>query len=257
MVAQGRESIQARAEANRHMFARIAHRYDLVNTLMTFGRDAAWRKAAAQAALPHGGLGLDMATGTGELAIAMAARAERVIGVDICEEMIRLGHSKVARLPRGRRVQFLLADGLRLPFPDATFDGAATGFALRNVADLATALSELHRVLKPGGKLACLELTRNDLPPVAALHSAYMNTIVPVLGGWLTGDTDAYRYLARSQRQFLEAGELKQLLMTVGFCNVRYDILHFGSVALHVGQKGPAPTGQNSPSDVILNTGRS
>lgn len=240
---------RAWAETNRQMFARIAHRYDLVNTLMTFGRDAAWRRLAAAAVLPAGGLGLDMAAGTGALTFSMAERSSWVVGVDICWEMLALGQHKLDRLPSGRRVQFILADGLRLPFPDDTFDGAATAFALRNVADLGTVLAELYRVLKPGGRLACLELTRVDFSPLAALHRAYFSTVAPALGAWFTGDGDAYRYLARSQRRFLAAGDLQHRLQEIGFQQVRYCFYHFRSVAMHVGTKAEGDAGHLAAPD--------
>lgn len=229
---------QAWAEANRRMFAPIVHRYDLVNTVMTLGRDATWRQETAALAAPVPcRLALDMATGTGELAFALACRAQRVVALDISPEMLAVARHKACRHRLGQRVHLLLGDGLQLPFLSGAFDGAATAFALRNVADLETALRELHRVLRPGGRLACLELSRSRLPPLAALHMFYMAGVVPLLGQWLAGNGRAYRFLPFSLSRFLNPVQLQRLLYRVGFCHVEYRLYNLQSVAVHVAIK--------------------
>lgn len=226
------------AEANRRMFAQIVGRYDLLNTVITMGRDRAWREATAALAAPAPcDLALDMGTGTGELAFAFSRHARQVVGVDICSEMLVAARSKARRLQMKGRLQFLLGDGLRLPFPNDLFDAAATAFTLRNVADLRTALGELYRVLRPGGRLACLELSRSPLPPLAALHMIYIAGVVPLLGQWLAGNGSAYRFLPHSLSRFLTPRQLQRLLLAVGFRQVEYRLFQLQSVAVHVATK--------------------
>ncbi len=223
-------------EANRRMFGQIVRRYDRMNTVMTFGRDAAWRRDTAAFAAPdHCTTALDMATGTGELAFALANRADNVFGLDISEEMVKAASSK---LEAGRKnIRFLVGDGLSLPFPDASFDAAVTGFALRNVADLNRALLELYRVLKPGGRLACLELSKASFRPLAALHLLYIASIVPLLGWLVAGNTSAYRFLSSSLGKFLTPQELQQKMYDAGFQHVEYRLYHLRSVAIHMAVK--------------------
>ncbi|MFQ5879913.1 MAG: ubiquinone/menaquinone biosynthesis methyltransferase [Dehalococcoidia bacterium] len=226
------------AEANRRMFASIVHRYDLVNTVMTLGRDATWRQEAAALAVPSPcTLALDMATGTGQLAFALARRARQVVALDIAPEMLAAARNKARQRRLGRRIQLLLGDGLQMPFPAGVFDSAATAFTLRNVADLETALRELHRVLRPGGRLACLELSRSLVPPLAALHMFYMARVVPLLGQWLAGNGRAYQFLPFSLSRFLTPGQLQRLLYRVGFRHVEYRLYSLQSVAIHVAIK--------------------
>jgi demethylmenaquinone methyltransferase/2-methoxy-6-polyprenyl-1,4-benzoquinol methylase len=226
------------AENNRQMFSRIAHRYDLLNTVMTFGLDAAWRQAAVALAAPQGcRLALDMATGTGELAFLLTGRAEQVVAVDICPQMLSIAWAKARGRPRADRIRFLLADGLRLPFPADTFDCVATGFALRNVADLRLALAEMHRVVRPGGRVVCLELTRSPFQPLAALHALYLAGLIPALGHWLARQTGAYRFLSISLSQFPDAQQLAEAMRNSGFRRVGYRLYRLWPIALHVGVK--------------------
>jgi len=226
------------AENNRQMFSRIAHRYDLLNRVMTFGRDAAWRQAAAALAAPKGcRLALDMATGTGELAFLLAGRAEQVVAVDICPQMLSIARAKARGRPRAGRFQFLLADGLRLPFAANTFDCVATAFALRNVADLELALAEMHRVVRPGGRVVCLELTRSPFRPLAALHALYLARLIPALGHWLAGQAGAYRFLSISLSQFPDARQLAEAMRNRGFRRVGHRLYRLWPIALHVAIK--------------------
>jgi demethylmenaquinone methyltransferase/2-methoxy-6-polyprenyl-1,4-benzoquinol methylase len=220
------------------MFSRIAGRYDLLNRLMTFGRDGAWRQAAAVLAAPKGcRLALDMATGTGELAFLLAARAERVMAVDISPQMLSIARAKARSQTGAGRIQFILADGLRLPFPADSFDCVATGFALRNVADLGLALAEMHRVVRPGGRVVCLELTRSPFRPLAALHALYLAKLIPALGHWLAGEAGAYRFLSTSLSWFPDARQLAKAMQNGGFRRVGYRLYRLSPIALHVGIK--------------------
>lgn len=225
-------------ENNRQMFSRIARRYDLLNRVMTFGRDGAWRQAAVALAAPKGcRLALDMATGTGELAFLLAGRAAQVVAVDICPEMLSIARAKARGRPRADRIQFVLADGLRLPFAADSFDCIATGFALRNVADLRLALAEMHRVVRPGGRVVCLELTRSSFRPLAVLHALYLAGLIPALGHWLTGQAEAYRFLSTSLSQFPDARRLAEALRNRGFRRVDHRPYHLWPIALHVALK--------------------
>jgi demethylmenaquinone methyltransferase/2-methoxy-6-polyprenyl-1,4-benzoquinol methylase len=226
------------AENNRRMFSRIVHRYDLLNRVMTFGRDAAWRQAAVALAAPKGcRLALDMATGTGELAFLLASRAEQVVAVDICPQMLSTARAKARGRPRAGHIQFLLADGLRLPFSAETFDCVATAFALRNVADLGLALAEMHRVVRPGGRVVCLELTRSPFRPLAALHALYLAGLIPALGHWLAGQAEAYRFLSISLSQFPDARQLAEAMRNSGFRRVGHRLYRLWPIALHVAVK--------------------
>jgi demethylmenaquinone methyltransferase/2-methoxy-6-polyprenyl-1,4-benzoquinol methylase len=220
------------------MFSRIAHRYDLLNRVMTLGRDGAWRQAAAVLAAPKGcRLALDMATGTGELAFALASRAEQVVAVDISPQMLTIAHAKARARPRAGRIQFLLADGLRLPFAADTFDCIGTAFALRNVVDLGLALAEMHRVVRPGGPVVCLELTRSPSRLLANLHALCLAALIPALGRWLAGEASAYRFLSTSLRQFPDARQLARAMRDRGFRRVGYRLDRLWPIALHVGIK--------------------
>jgi demethylmenaquinone methyltransferase/2-methoxy-6-polyprenyl-1,4-benzoquinol methylase len=226
------------AENNRQMFSRIAHRYDLLNRVMTFGRDGAWRRAAAALAAPKGcRLALDMATGTGELAFLLTSRAEQVVAVDISARMLSIARAKARGRPRAGRIQFLLADGLRLPFAADTFDCVATAFALRNVADLGMALAEMQRVVRPGGRVVCLELTRSPFRPLAAVHALCLASLIPALGHWLAGQAGAYRFLSISLSRFPDARQLAEAMRTRGFRRVSHRLYHLWPIALHVGIK--------------------
>jgi len=217
------------------MFARIVPRYDAMNTIMTFGLHRRWRQVAARLAEPRGAVALDIGSGTGDFALDLArAGAREVIGVDFCEEMLVVARGKADLAALDTAVTFAVGDALRLPFPDRAFDRVVNGFLLRNVADLPGALGEMARVLKPGGRLVCLEITH---PPVAIAPFAnfYFQSVVPLLGAAITGEAAAYRYLPASLAPLPDIQRLARMLADAGFVDVRARRLGFGTVALHVG----------------------
>jgi demethylmenaquinone methyltransferase/2-methoxy-6-polyprenyl-1,4-benzoquinol methylase len=166
----------------RAMFGAIVPHYDLINRVMTLGLDRRWRRKTVMMAEPRSAITLDIATGTGDLAFELARQgADQVAGVDFCYEMVEAARRRLSARPELTKVSFTMGDAMRLPFADATFDAVVNGFMLRNVGDLAITFGELCRVLKPGGRLVCLDLT----PPRGLMRhffSAYIATAVPILG---------------------------------------------------------------------------
>jgi demethylmenaquinone methyltransferase/2-methoxy-6-polyprenyl-1,4-benzoquinol methylase len=221
----------------RDMFATIVPRYDLVNTLMTLGLDRRWRRATVAMAEPAGAIALDIATGTGELAFELAhAGAQRIIAVDFCHEMIEAAMRKrdVSRVDG--EVIFATGDAMALPFADATFDCIVNGFMLRNVADLRATFVELYRVLKPGGRLVCLDLTP-PRGPLRRFFDLYIATFVPLLGVVVGRHYAAYRYLFQSLTIHPDADALARIMRAAGFAEADYRLTGFGTVAIHLGRK--------------------
>ena len=220
------------------MFSRIARRYDLMNRLMTMGRDQAWRKTAArELRLPMNGLCLDLATGTGDLALAVRTLypTAQVVGIDFAFAMMQLGKQKLLARAENR-IYFAQGDALALPFATAQFDGLINGFLLRNLVDLPGGLTEMRRMVKPGGRVVCLEITRPQTPVFRELFQFYFYRMVPLLGGIVAGDLRAYTYLPNSLTQFPAAEELKSLMLQAGFRSAHYDLLSLGAMAVHVGE---------------------
>ena len=221
------------------MFGRIVKRYDLMNGLMSLGMDTRWRRLAATAARPVGGLALDLGAGTGDLTLELASRgAARVVGADFSPEMLAAARAKAAG-GISANVSWTLADALRLPFPEETFDCVTNAFLLRNLADLKEGLIEMARVLKPGGRLVCLDMTQPPPGPFGALYRLYFGRLMPPLAGMLSGDRHAYRYLPNSLQGFPDAPTLSGLLSDVGLVQVEAQRLAGGTVALHTALKPP------------------
>ena len=225
----------------RKMFGRIARVYDPMNRLMTGGLDARWRKfAVRQLALGADALGLDVGTGTGDLAIAAikaAGPGTKMIGVDFTPEMLELGKPKLQRLGLADRIELQVGDGEGLHFPDNTFDGVCSAFVVRNLADLQGGLREQFRVLKPGARMVCLEITHPPGAVFGALFHLYFDRMIPVLGKMVGKSFESYRYLHQSLAVFPHAPQLKTLMEQVGFTHVQYHYLTGGVVAVHVGTK--------------------
>jgi demethylmenaquinone methyltransferase/2-methoxy-6-polyprenyl-1,4-benzoquinol methylase len=210
------------------MFDRIAPVYDVMNRVMTAGLDVRWRRLAAEGAVRKGDRVLDAACGTGDLAIAdLKAGASRVTGLDFSEQMLERARKK------DTSIEWIQGDMLALPFADETFDAATVGFGVRNVEDLELGLRELRRVLRPGGRLAILEITQ-PRGPLRPFYSLWFDRVVPLLGKVLPGG-DAYTYLPASVKRFPTAERLADLLRETGFGDVRFKLLAGSIVALHTG----------------------
>jgi len=215
------------------MFAAIVPRYDTINTLMTFGLDRRWRRDAVAIAEPRAAMALDIATGTGELAFEMLRQGARVvIGVDFCREMLLAAAHKALRFRLRERVALAAGDAMRLPFAEATFDCIVNGFMLRNVANLPATFTELCRVLKPGGRLVCLDLTP-PRGPMRRFFALYMAAFVPMLGVLVAGNYGAYRYLFDSLSIHPDADQVAAMMREAGFAEATYQLTGFGTVALH------------------------
>ncbi len=217
------------------MFARIARRYDLMNVIMSLGQDEAWRRYTVRQARPRRGeLALDVATGTGKIAEGLAKAGAKAVGIDFCLPMMLQGRRE--GVGEGEAVYFVGADALKLPFADNTFNCVTTGFAMRNVTDIEGASREMRRVLKPGGRLVCLEVGR---PPLLfrPFHQVYTRKIVPLLGRLIAGDADAYSYLPSSIGKFPPPEELARIMRAAGLRNVRFKQMTFGAAAIHSGVK--------------------
>lgn len=230
---------EEKARLVRQMFDRIVPRYDVVNALMTAGQHRRWRAIAAREVRPAEMVALDLGAGTGDFTRELLALGARhVVAVDFSDAMLaaarrKLGGGSAASGQTG----VVAGDALRLPFADRSFDRAVNGFLLRNVANLPRALAELHRVLRPSGRLVCLELTRPP-GPLDSLFRLYFDHAVPAIGGLIAGDPAAYRYLPASLRAFPDAPTLARMLTAVGFEGVSYRRLGLGAIALHSAVRG-------------------
>lgn len=225
----------------RLMFASIVPRYDTINTLMTLGLDRRWRRQTVAMVEPSGGIALDIATGTGELARELdRAGARLTIGMDFCAEMVRAAQRKFAATDGCGSLRLGVGDAMALPFADETFDCIVNGFMLRNVADLGATFAELYRVLKPGGRLACLDLTP-PRGPMRRAFSLYIASVVPLLGVVIGRKYAAYRYLFQSLSIHPDAERIAAMMREAGFAEANFRIAGFGAVAIHFGRKAARP----------------
>lgn len=220
----------------RSLFATIADRYDLITILLSGGLDKTWkRRLVARIPSPSNALALDLACGTGDIAFELAAAGSRVIGLDITPRMVRLASLKPQRFRH--RVSFITGDMMALPARDAGFDIVTTGYGLRNVPDLAGALAEIHRVLRPGGLLLSLDFDKPPNPLVRAVYLGYLIAVGSLLGAVLHGDPDTYRYIPESIRRYPGAAGVCELARQAGFSACTHQPVLGGFLALHSATK--------------------
>ncbi|HEX8084435.1 MAG TPA: class I SAM-dependent methyltransferase [Solirubrobacteraceae bacterium] len=237
MAAEGRlPDPQVRA-----MFDRIAGVYDLMNGVMTAGMHHRWRSRAADlAGVGPGSRVLDVATGTGDLAIELASRGAEVVGMDFSEEMLAIARRKAPSL------RFAAGDAHDLDFASDSFDACTVGFGARNFGDLGRGIAEMRRVARPGGKVVILEITTPTKPPLSTFFSLWFDRVVPKLGRF-AGDPDAYTYLPASVKRFPDAPSLAALMHDIGLRDVGWVLTAGGIIALHHGTKpldAPHPSGR-------------
>ena len=224
----------------RLMFAGISPRYDLLNHLLSANMDRGWRRAAAEE-LPAGGVEqvLDLCGGTGDLGLDLLrlGRAGSVVCCDFSHEMLALAKEKIRKRGVDDRCFVLEADGLRLPFPAASFDAVTVGFGVRSFVDLDRGFREMHRVLRPGGRMVVLEFSRPAGPVVARMYRFYLKRILPGLGDAISGGNGAYRYLSRTIAEFPDPPTLAGRIREAGFAACSWTSKTAGIVAIHTGHK--------------------
>ena len=234
---QGARTEQEAAVWVRGMFGRVAHRYDLANHLLSFSIDRYWRALTVRR-LSHilerpDARTLDICCGTADLTAALGRKARGVVyGSDFCHPMLVRAHAKTTPAP------LFESDALALPLRDASLDLITVAFGFRNLANYDRGLAEMRRVLRPGGTAAILEFSQPPNRAFAALNNLYCRVVLPLIGGLLTGQRDAYRYLPESVRKFPAAPELAAKMQAAGFGNVKFEYLTGGGVALHIGKVG-------------------
>jgi demethylmenaquinone methyltransferase/2-methoxy-6-polyprenyl-1,4-benzoquinol methylase len=230
-----RPAPEEKAAVVRAMFTRIAARYDLMNHLMTFGRDRGWQREVVRLAnLPAGGRLLDIGCGTGGIA-KTAGRGDpslTITAADFTFEMLSRGRAA----PGPARLQWCGADALALPFADDTFDAVTSGYLLRNVTDIGRALAEQVRVARPGARIVCLDTAPPDRHILTPLINFHMHRVIPWVGGLVSGDRFAYRYLPQSTRDFKTPEELTQLMRGAGLASVAFKRRMFNTVTIVYGR---------------------
>jgi demethylmenaquinone methyltransferase/2-methoxy-6-polyprenyl-1,4-benzoquinol methylase len=225
------------------MFDSIAEHYDFLNHLLSLGIDYYWRRQAIRAVLQHNAQPekvLDVATGTGDLAIALRrAGAGEVIGVDIARQMLAIGHKKVARHRMDASVRLEYGDAEALPFEEHTFDAVTVAFGVRNFAHLSSGLAEIHRVLKPGGLVMILEFSQPTAFPMKQLYGVYSKHVLPLIGRSFSRSKSAYQYLPESVAAFPYGQAFLEILEESGFAQTQAKALTFGISSIYTGIKTP------------------
>ncbi len=221
------------------MFNNIAGKYDFLNHFLSAGIDILWRKKAVsllQSEKPK--LLLDIATGTADFAIeALRLNPDKIIGVDISEGMLAVGREKLAKRGLASKIELKYGDSENLPFPDNTFDAITVAFGVRNFENLPKGLSEMNRVLKPGGTAVVLEFSKPRSFPMKQLYQFYFKNILPVVGKIVSKDNAAYTYLPESVQAFPDGQEFISIFEEVGFKSTKWHSLTFGISAIYTGKK--------------------
>lgn len=232
--------LSEKGERIREMFGSIAPRYDLLNRLLSLGIDRRWRRfAVGKIGVTGPGRVLDVATGTGDVALEIAAQTPAtvsIVGVDFCKEMVDLGRVKVEESRHAGRITLQVAPCEEIPFEDRTFDAATIAFGIRNVVDRAKGLSEMHRVLKDGGRIVILEFSTPTMPLFRSLYHFYFLRMLPRIGGMFSRFS-AYQYLPDSVMEFPSRDVFKGMMTQVGFKEVRHFDLTGGIATVYVGKR--------------------
>jgi demethylmenaquinone methyltransferase / 2-methoxy-6-polyprenyl-1,4-benzoquinol methylase len=223
------------------MFDSISATYDRVNRWMTLGLDLYWRKKVSCFLPNRERISLlDCATGTGDQILSLmenSAKITEAIGVDLAEEMVAIGKEKIQKKPYSQKVRFQVASAMQLPFTEESFDCVTISFGIRNMTDVGLCLKEMHRVLKKGGRVMILESSLPKNPVIKKMHLFYLRNILPKIGGWISNNKDAYRYLNQTIETFPHGESFCSLLKEAGFINCMAHPLTFGTVSIYQGDK--------------------
>lgn len=232
-------STASKKEQVEEMFDSIAHRYDFLNRFLSMGIDRGWRKKAIQSLKPiHPKLILDVATGTGDLAIAaLKLNPDKVIGVDISEQMMEFGREKLSKLKLNDKIELRKGDSEHLRFEDNIFDAITVAFGVRNFENLQKGIDEMYRVLKPGGRIAVLEFSKPKSFPFKQTYNFYFSNVLPLWGRMLSNSKNAYTYLPESVKHFPEGKDFTIYLERAGFTQTNIQPLTFGICSLYTAVK--------------------
>ena len=239
MVVPYKEDSSAKKQQVARMFDSISRHYDFLNHFLSLGIDILWRKKAISLLRDlQPKIILDVATGTGDFSIeALSLKPEKIIGVDISEGMLEVGRQKMRKRKIDSIIELRLGDSENLPFTDNFFDAVIVAFGVRNFEDMKGGLTEMLRVVKPGGKVIVLEFSRPSKFPMKQLYSVYFTTILPLIGRWVSRDQAAYRYLPESVQAFPDGKDFVKILSDIGYKNPQCNPLTFGISSLYWGTK--------------------
>lgn len=239
MVVPYKEDSSTKKQQVARMFDSISGRYDFLNHFLSLGIDILWRKKAIALLRDlQPKTILDVATGTGDFSIeALSLKPEKIIGVDISEGMLEVGRQKMRKRKIDSIIELRLGDSENLPFTDNFFDAVIVAFGVRNFEDMKGGLTEMLRVVKPGGKVIVLEFSRPSKFPMKQLYRVYFTTILPLIGRWVSRDQAAYRYLPESVQAFPDGKDFVKILSDIGYKNPQCNPLTFGISSLYWGTK--------------------
>jgi demethylmenaquinone methyltransferase/2-methoxy-6-polyprenyl-1,4-benzoquinol methylase len=227
------------------VFESIAPKYDMMNDILSFRRHKAWRKFTMRKMdVQYGQTSLDLCCGTCDWTVALARASGKgnTVGLDFSRNMLDIGQAKIDKLGLGNQITLVQGNAMELPFPDHTFDYVTIGFGLRNVPDIVKVLKEMKRVVKPGGKIVCLELSKPIWQPFKGIYYFYFEKLLPLMGKWFVKSYEQYRWLPQSLASFPDLQTLAELFRSVGMRNVKAYPLTGGVAALHIATKGNEDT---------------
>jgi demethylmenaquinone methyltransferase / 2-methoxy-6-polyprenyl-1,4-benzoquinol methylase len=227
------------------VFESIAPKYDMMNDILSFRRHKAWRKfTMRKMEVQYGQSSLDLCCGTCDWTVALARASGKgnTVGLDFSRNMLDIGQAKIDKLGLGNQITLVQGNAMELPFPDHTFDFVTIGFGLRNVPDIVKVLKEMKRVVKPGGKIVCLELSKPIWQPFKGIYYFYFEKLLPLMGKWFVKSYEQYRWLPQSLASFPDLQTLAELFRSVGMRNVKAYPLTGGVAALHIATKGNEDT---------------